>query len=149
MKNNCKIFISMIGFCLVFSIFKLVSVSSKDILDKTDPSSIYKYYFKTPINEIKNLKGTYNKSLDHDFYIRFESNAEIILKHQDNYEPFNHIEAVFFFFEYFPEDAEYLSDEFNLSCVIKKESDNDIPLNGERLLMNRKAGVYFFWSYHD
>jgi hypothetical protein len=103
-------------------------------------------FFSSPISEVKKLKGGGTSWMGHNVYLRFESDRPVILKEREKYKEVSPDEAITFFTQKFPRDAKFLRNREDLVCLAKFRSEKLNPMFGERLIINQKEHLYFFWS---
>lgn len=112
---------------------------------------IAKEYLESRPSELNGLRGEgkfqpgeHEMPATHDYWIRFQTNAEPVLKLAGEYSSSNSnvIKSSDFFLVRCPDDVESLKDSTELSYLARSKGEHSV----DYLLRNKRTGVCFFRS---
>jgi hypothetical protein len=114
--------------------------------DNNPPELTFKAYFDTSVKKVANLQGGGIAWLGSEYWIRFETNSDIALKDQGDYQRLKEVpvQAVLFFLGKFPNDKSVLEDKTNLVCFFNPGKRKSPSSNGTWFLYNKASHTYFF-----
>jgi len=121
----------------------------------TPPKDTFTRNFETPLEDVKNLKGSGMFFRGGEAFIRFNCSEDVILKDSPNYvETTEEItETADYFIKSFPEDEELLKnlDDLKLKKYVVESEPGKHSEEGRILLENKKENAYFFrmWIWSD